>query len=397
MRIEGKRMPIPGADELMREAERRTALSDWGWFDIRTPLDVLTRAVNAEANLSDFGERACAARLSFVLASRLRMIEDRKRTPGIAQEQIRRPIVIPGLPRSGTTTLLQLLAQDPANRSALTWEIHAPSPPPERASHGVDSRISQVQALYDDMGLTRPEIMAMHPFGAQVAEECIFICEHAMTYTPYGAMWDAPSYAAYNASADYASVFQVHREVLQHLQHRFPAERWVLKAPSHMFHLPAIVGAYPDAVFIQTHRDLGRIIPSLAKLFGALRGLYTDDPAKCDVAAAARAQLAAWEAGLAAMAGFRARPDMEERFVDVHYQALLDRPIETIEAVYERLGLSLSGAAVDRMRGWLSTNAQGRHGAHAYSLAECGLSEADIERHFGAYMDTYGVAREARR
>ena len=389
-------MPIPGADELMREAERRTGLSDWGWFDIRTPLDVLTRSVAAEANLSDFGERACAARLSFVLASRLRMIEDRKRMPGIAQEVIRRPVVIPGLPRSGTTTLLQLLAQDPANRSALTWEIHAPSPPSERTVHGVDPRVAQVQALYEDMGLTRPEIMAMHPFGAQVAEECIFMCEHAMTYTPYGAMWHAPTYGAFNASADYAAVFRVHKEVLQHLQHRIPAERWVLKAPSHMFHLQEIVAAYPDAVFIQTHRDLGRIIPSLARLFGALRRLYSDDPAKADVAAAARGQLANWEAGLRAMAEFRGNPGMEERFVDVHYQAFLDAPIQTIETVYARLGMDLSGAAADRMRAWLAGNAQGRHGAHAYSLADCGLTEADIERHFGAYMDSYGVAREVR-
>jgi len=389
-------MPIPGADDLMREAERHTGLSDWGWFDIRTPLDVLVRSVNAEANLSAFGERACVARLSFVLASRLRMIEDRKRMPGIAQEVIRRPIVIPGLPRSGTTTLLQLLAQDPANRSALTWEIHAPSPPPERATYEADPRIAEVQALYDESGLTRPELMAMHPFGAQVAEECIFICEHAMTYTPYGAMWHAPTYGVFNASADYAAVFQVHKEVLQHLQHRIPAERWVLKAPSHMFHLQEIVGAYPDAVFIQTHRDLGRIIPSLARLFGALRRLHSDDPAKADVAAAARGQLANWEAGLRAMAAFRGKPGMEARFVDVHYQGLLDAPIRTIETVYQRLGLELSGAAADRMRGWLAGNAQGRHGAHAYSLADCGLTEADIERHFGAYMDTYGVAREVR-
>jgi hypothetical protein len=390
-------MAIPSADALMREAERRTGLSDWGWFDIRTPLDVLVRSVSAEANLNAFGERACARRLGFVLASRLRMVEDRKVMPAIASEQIRRPVVIPGLPRSGTTTLLQLLAQDPANRSALTWEIHAPSPPPEPATYHTDPRIGQVQALYDDSGLTRPQIMAVHPFGAGIAEECIFICEHAMTYTPYGAMWHAPTYGAYGAAADHAAVFQVHKEVLQHLQHRFPAERWVLKAPSHMFHLQEIADAYPDAVFIQTHRDLGRIIPSLARLFGALRSLYSDDPAKADVAAAARGQLASWEAGLRAMAEFRQKPGMEARFVDVHYQALLDAPIRAIETVYERFGLRLSGAAADRMRAWLAGNAQGRHGAHAYALADCDLTEADIERHFGAYMDRFGVAREARR
>lgn len=388
-------MAVVDATELMAQAERAAGLSDWGWYDIRTPLDVLVRSVNSQAALTPFGERACQERLSLVLANRLRMIEDRKRTPQIAEQEIRRPIVIPGLPRSGTTTLLQLLAQDPANRSARTWEALAPSPPPALA--GECGRIDDVQGLLERAGLTRPELMAIHPFGAEIAEECIFICEHAMTYTGYGAMWHVPDYGAYGAAADMSAVFRVHKEVLQHLQYGSDAKRWVLKAPTHMFHLPTLVETYPDAVFIQTHRDPGRIIPSLAKLFGALRCLYSDDPAKADIASAAQAQLETWARGLEAMAEFRRRPGMDARFVDVDYKALLDRPLETLQRVYAALDLPLPDAAAARMRDWLATNVQHRHGAHAYSLAECGLTDAQIERRFGDYMDRFGVTREERR
>lgn len=390
-------MAVPSAAKLMQQAEARTRLWDWSGFDIRAPLEALVKSVNAEAHLNAHGERACRERLAFVLANRLRMVEDRKRWPAIAEEQIRAPIIIPALPRSGTTVLLQLLAQDPANRSPLTWEILAPSPPPETATLETDPRISEVQAMLDAHGFTRPELMAIHPFGAKLAEECIFICEHAMTLTPYAAFWDAPSYGAFCAGVDEHAVFQVHKEVLQQLQFRCPAERWVLKAPTHMNHLPTLIDTYPDAMFVTTHRDLGRIIPSLAKLFGALRRTFSDDPAKADVLAAARGQLIAWRKGLDAMREFRERPGMDPRFVDVDYQTMLEDPVAAVDDIYRRLGLPLSARARARMQAWLAQNRQGRHGAHDYSLAECGLTERDIEDHFGDYLDRYGVTREPRR
>jgi hypothetical protein len=368
------------ASALLRVAETRAGLTDWGWFDLETPLGVLVRALNEEAALTPAGQRAAAERLALVLEGRLRMIEDRKRRPEIAREVIRRPIFIPGLPRSGTTTLLQLLAQDPANRSPLTWEALSPSPPPQRATFSADPRIGRIQAMLEAHGFTRPEVMAMHPFGAEVAEECIFLCEHTMTYTPYGAFWHVPSYGAFIAGADHRAVFQVHREVLQHLQSANPAERWVLKAPT----------------LIQTHRDLGRIIPSLAKLFGALRSLFTDDPAKADVAEAARSQLGAWRAGLDAVTAFRERPGMDARFVDVDYKGLLADPIGTARAIYARLDLPLPADAAGRMQDWLDANPQGKHGAHTYALAGCGLTEADIDGAFGDYMERYRVTREPR-
>lgn len=387
-------MSLPSADALMSDAEARTRLSDWGWFDIRKPLEALVTSVNAEANLFAKGERACAERLGFVLANRLRMINDRKRWPAIAQEEIRSPLIIPGLPRSGTTMLSRLLGEDPVNRSPLLWEILAPSPPPESESRKTDPRIAQVEDMLNRHGFTRPELMAIHPFGASFPEECVFICEHAMTMAPYGAFWNTPSYLALTMQADMRAVFRVHREVLQHLQFRCDAERWVLKNPAAMGILPAFVDVYPDAKFVMTHRDPGRIIPSLAKLFGVLRRTFTDDPAKADIAAAAKEQLVVWSMALEAMTEFRKRPGMNERFVDLDYKTTLADPIASVEKIYSHFGLELRPDAKARMEAWLAQNRQGRHGAHDYSLAECDLTQGDIEAHFGAYMERYAVTRE---
>lgn len=389
-------MALPSAKTLIEEAEARTGLSDWGDFDITGPLEVLVNSVNTEAKLHERGEQASRERLAFVLGNSLRMIEDRKRWPQIAQEEIRAPIVIPGLPRSGTTVLLQLLSQDPANRSPLTWEILAPSPPPEAATYGTDPRIEEVQALLDRAGFTRPELMAIHPYGAKLAEECIFIFEHTVAHGPYRSFWDCPSYSKLTAAADDRATYQVHKKVLQQLQFRNPAERWVLKSPSHMFHLPALIETYPDAVFIQTHRDLGRIMPSLAGLLSILRRTFSDDPAATDMHAAAQWALSVWRTGLEAMTEFRQRPGMNDRFVDVDYKTMLADPLAGVEQIYHQLGLPLSAVAKARMEAWLGQNRQGRHGAYEYSLAGCGLTEQDIEDNFGAYMERYSVTREAR-
>lgn len=389
-------MTIPSADQLMREAETSTGLNDWGWYDIRTPLDALVRSVNAEGHLHARGELHFRTRIGITLRGNLRMVDDRKKMPEIAREEIRRPIIIPSLPRSGTTILSRLLAQDPATRTPQTWEIFSPSPSPTPETYASNPRIDEVQKMFEDFGYTQRDIMAMHEFDARETEECHWIAEHAMALTGLPAVFNMPSYLAETASINELDVFKIHKEVLQHLQFAMPAKRWVLKCPPFMSRLNGYLATYPDAVFIMTHRDLGRIIPSLAKLMAALRRLSTDDPALADINAFAQGNLVAWKHSLDAMMKFRDQPGMEERCHDVYYADTVSNPIGVVEKIYERFELPLPGAVVDRMRSWLDQNQQGKYGANTYSLADCGLTDADIDSTFKEYMDRYNVPREKR-
>jgi hypothetical protein len=388
-------MAVPGADELMRDAEAQTGLKDWGWYDIRTPLEALASGVKEQGHLTERGERHFQARLGLTLRANLRMVEDRKTIPGIAKEEIRRPIVIPSLPRSGTTILSRLLGQDPANRVPLTWEIFSPSPPPRPETYATDPRIAEVQKMFDDFGYTAPEIMAMHEYGADVSEECHWICEHAAALHGLGAVFSGAGTPP-TKGIDQLEVFKVHREVLQHLQYGMPAKRWILKCPPFMSRLDGYVATYPDAVFIMTHRDLGKIIPSLAKLMAGMRAMSTDDPTLCDPKMGGKGSLMAWKNSLESMMKFREKPGMEDRFLDLYYQDTLSDPIGVVEKIYERFDLPLSGSAVDRMRAWLAANPQGKYGSHSYTLADCGLTEEDIDRTYGDYMEKYKVPREKR-
>ncbi|MGE0741767.1 MAG: sulfotransferase [Hyphomonadaceae bacterium] len=380
------------AHSMMLAAERATGLSDWGEFDVRAPLEALTQSLETEADLNAHGLRFAEERIAQALCNRLRLVEDRKRYPEIARQAIERPIIIPGLPRTGTSILFNLLAQDPANRSPRTWEIMQPSPPPRRESYEEDARIEYVQRKLGEWGFLSPEMLSGHPFDARLAEECIFLCEPILSNTPFPAFWHVPAFAMRPVDLD--AVFAEHRRFLQHLQAFYPGERWLLKAPTHLLMLDHVARAYPDAMFVLTHRDLAKVLPSIAALFVTHRKTFTDNPCNFDLHETMQFNLAMWSQALEALEDFRKRPGMEARFVDVRYLDIVADPVGVAEAVYGKLGLALSHDTAGRMRAYVGAHRGNAHGLHAYSLAQSGLTRADIEGAFGGYMDRYGIERE---
>jgi hypothetical protein len=380
------------AARIRQDAERATGLADYGDFDVLGPLGLLCASLNEEAGLNAFGRDFAHDRLVIALGSRLRVVEDRKRYPEIAEQKIERPIVMTGLPRSGTTMLFNLLAQDPDNRAPMAWEVMLPSPPPERASFATDPRIAVVQARLDAWGLTSPEIFAIHPFGADLAEECPFICEQVLVNTPYAAFWNVPGYVAAVAEVGREGVLAEHRKVLQHLQARNAGKRWILKSPGHLAHLDALTAVYPDAVLVQTHRDMRKVLPSYASLFSAERRLYSDDPRNSDAGKMLRERIPYLAGRLAAAADFREHA--RQTVVDLLYTELAADPMGAVRELYRTLDIELTPATDARMQAWLADNRKGKHGATDYSQAAAGVSEAEIDAAFGDYMARHGVVRE---
>jgi hypothetical protein len=299
--------------------------------------------------------------------------------------------VILGLPRAGSTFLHSLMAQDPANHGTLTWEMILPSPPPEPTSYAGDPRIERVNAILDAMGLQRPEVVALHPFGARAPEECHLLMELMALGDNLNALWRMPAYARARATVDLRQGYLTHRMGLQNLQFRHPAERWVLKNPGHVFYLEHLLAVYPDARIVQTHRDPARVIPSVAALLLAMRRGASDQPFSGEKIA--RGNLQAFAAGLDAAIDYRARAGNDSQFFDVHFRQLIADPIGTVRAIYRRFELPLSDVALERMRGWLEADTS--HSVKAkFTLGEFGLDEAKIDAAYGRYMAHYGIARE---
>jgi hypothetical protein len=380
------------ADELLAEASARSGLSDFGGDDFLEPYRIFVRALDAEAQLHALGRLIARSDVVNWLENRLQLAEWRKRRPEIARERVAAPIFITGLPRTGTSILHELLAQDPAHRVPLHWEVRHPCPPPERGAED-DRRVARAERQVQLWNHVVPEYRAMHELGARLPVECIQLTAHSFRSEELMGRHQVPSYAAWYAGCDLAPAYRFHKAMLQHLQSRHRRERWVLKAPSHLPALATLFAVYPDARVVLTHRDPLKILPSVASI------LYSTAYVRSD-AVDPKAMLG-WFTGetcrglLDGMTALRASgAAAPHQFHDLRYADLVARPLETIGALYDAFGLRLSGEAEARMRAYLAAKPKGKHGAHRYDFAATGFDRAAERERFRPYQERYGVPSE---
>jgi len=377
---------------LLEAARRETGLEDFGGDDFREPLGLVLEGLETEARLTPLGRLVARRDLLGLLTNRLRLAEDRKRHPGITEQQIARPFFIIGLPRTGSTLLHHLISQDPASRAPQAWEVMTPSPPPEAARYDTDPRIAEAERKLRWLDWLAPDFKAIHPLGAQLAIECIAILSHSFLSSRFHTTYRTPSYQAWLKKQDRRPAYAYHRRFLEHLQWRTGADRWVLKAPAHLYALDALFAIYPDALVVQTHRDPRMVLGSVASLTLSLQSAFAGplDPAEIG-----REVMQSWTEGLErGMHVRRTGPAGAERFFDVRYQQLLADPIGTVREIYRHFELPLTVEAEHRMRSHLRGNPQHKHGRHAYDLKAFGLDGASLDQHFGSYREFFGIEPE---
>jgi sulfotransferase family protein len=254
---------------IVAAAIKSAGRDDFGSDSYREPLEVFTAACRDEAELTPFGKFLVAAMLQRALANRLSLQRWASEHPEVRAEVITAPWVIVGLPRTGTSILSMLLGLDPGARPLLQWEAAHPIPPVTLAEAGNDPRIAKTAKELAGLLKLNPPLKAMHPFGATLAEECVTLFMYDLRTLALETQAHVPSYARWLEQADMTPAYAQHRLALQVLQSRRPTERWILKTPNHLWHLDALIAAYPDARIIWTHRDPGPVVTSLASLANA--------------------------------------------------------------------------------------------------------------------------------
>jgi hypothetical protein len=379
------------SQQMIDQAQRDTGLADWGQSRFPRHLEVLLRALNTEAHLHELGRMRAHHRLLIMLRARLHLVDDRKRFPQIAQQEIRKPILVVGLPRAGTTFMHKLLASDPVHRSPLAWEILFPSPPPERASYARDPRIARATAAFEEEGFMQPQIQACHAWDATLAEECNFIWEHSMLSVDFSAWWDVPSYSKYLMEQDFGEVYEVEKQVLQQLQYRCAGERWVLKTPAHMLWLKDMFAVFPDACLVMCHRDPLKALASLSDLLYEMRRLFSDQVEPGDFG---MIEINAYGANQAT--AFRERPEYKNRFFDVNFLDVQKDPMGTVKRIYDHFGIDLGAERELAMRESLERDRErhGKSGRHSYSAEKVALDLERLNRHWSPYLERYRVPLE---
>ena len=400
---EGDKLDLRGAvpldaSSLMHAARSGTGLEDFGEDDSgwREALDSLTRALNEEAQLSLIGRLLARSDLIIHLQARLNLTALWRSEPMVLEQDIRRPLFIVGLPRSGTSILYELLAQDPRFRVPASWEGLFPCPPPGTAGEAQSeaARIARADALLRQWAAVAPEFDTMHEMGGQIPCECGMLMAPTMLSDHIASHYQAPSYHAVLAEADMGPVYAYHRRVLQSLQWRRGGEHgWLLKQPGHLGLLPQLFATYPDARLIQTHRDPLKCMASATSLLGTLYWIRSDAPFEASAfedlifgaATAGRlAQASAWRDGGAIPAA---------QVLDSRYQDLSDDPVAAVRRIYSFLELPFGEIETGRVTAYLQRKPKGAAGAHSYEhlSAEQAAKERPL---FRDYQQRFGVPDE---
>ena len=372
---------IGSAADLHAAATAITGLAEFGTDDYGDGLAVLLEAYASEARLTPKGTRVARALLRGALTARLFSEAAWARHPEHAEVAIERPIFVTGLPRTGTTALHRLLTADPAHQGLELWLTEVPQPRPPRETWADDPAFSRIQAAYERHHVAHPEFMGVHYMAADQVEECWQLLRQSMRSVSYECLAHLPSYSAWLAGQDWTGAYRRHRRNLQLIGLPDRGRRWVLKNPSHLFALDAMLRVYPDALVIQTHRAPRTAIASVCSLAAQASAGWSS---AFTGEVIGRDQLELWARGLERFTAVRARHD-PARFCDVSYDEFVKHPIPTVEAIYAHFGLTLSAAARDAMR---ALHAQGAPAparpAHRYALSDFGLTDDQVDERFGS-------------
>jgi hypothetical protein len=378
-------------DQLVEQAVAAAGTDDFGAPTWREGLDRLVDALQHEARLHELGVAIVAGEIVAYLVNRAEITRWVAEHPEVARQEITAPVVIVGQPRTGTTILYDLLAQDPRSRAPLSWEVDRPCPPPRTETYDDDPRIAEVQATIELADTLIPGFTTYHPIGARLAQECVRILGSDFRSWIFPTQYRVPSYASWLLEgADMAPAYRWHRRFLQHLQSEHAGERWLLKSPGHIWHLDALSAEYPDAVLIQTHRDPLRVVASVSALVAHLRRMASDETS---VRAAAEEFADHIVVGLDRFLAARTDGSLAgHRVIDVHYQQFAADPLGTIDRVHDELGLDLPSATRRRMASFLDSH---RHeGRATYTFADTGLDADALRERVRAYEEHFDVPRE---
>jgi hypothetical protein len=378
--------------ELIEIAMRRTHLDDFGEPPFEDALRTLVDACNTEAGLNLFGRFAARQHMLDLLETRLRLVDYWRQTPEIRKQAIHRPLFITGMPRSGSTFLHDLLAQDPDNRVPLTWEVMFPLPVPRREGIGSDPRIRKAENRLRWLLWTRPSIVKAHPIGARLPQECVAIMSYSFQSDEFLCTFRIPSYENWLRTCDLGPAYGFHRRFLQHLQWLCPGERWVLKAPDHVHALPSLLGIYPDARIVFLHRDPLKVLGSVASLTKLLLDAFGNHINARQVGADEARILV--DKAVKIMEFQDRNPSLADRFINVRYLDLIRDPIATVQRIYERFGVTLSADTHARMRVFLGAERRKGRAKHIYRLADFGLDPNREKPRFAAYYERFTIECE---
>lgn len=378
---------------IIAEAEEKAGISD-PETHLHANLEALVSALNEDGRLGPEGK--ATARRGFVgrMVDRLEGIKWLRDYPEIGAEAIREPVILTGLPRSGTTYFQYLFDRDRRFRLIRTWEAIMPNPPPGFDPESVARRKAMEAEFNANM---RPDIEgfdALHLIDEDGPQECHVFLEQSWSAAGFFNLHDVPGYFDYLMSElDLVAAYQVHKRQLQLLQWKLPQPRWAVKYPNHVIAMDAILQVYPDARFVMTHRDPVQTLASISKMTFTLRSARQEEPV--DPLRVGRQMLDFMRRHIDRIMAFCSGPQAD-RVTHVDYYRLVADPAAMLPEVHAGLGIDTPEDVRESIAGWRRENPKGKRGANEYTLEQFGINPREAAELFADYTQHFDIPRETR-
>ena len=376
------------ADWLHAAAREKTGLSDFGPPDYRVGLTVLLDALDAmarEGRLSAAGRSIVHGALIGTLVARLYTQEGWRRNPHYREVGIRRPLIIIGVPRTGTTALHKLLSVDPQFQGVEFWLSATPMPRPPRATWPQIPEYQGCVAGLQAMLAVMPDFAAVHDMTADTVDECLNVLQQSFVSNMFASTFDVPDYRSWWYEQDEGPSYRRYADVLRLVGIDEPGKSWLLKNPGHIWGIDHLLSVFPDACIVQTHRDPAQAIPSLCSVLRMVQG-----PALGNGVQSERLGPIETEKWLRAIRRTEAaRVRYPERFHDVRHSDFHRDPIGVVRGIYRRFDIPLSADSESRMRDWLANQPPEQKGGHRYTAEEFGVTAGQLRRDFADYIARY--------
>ena len=372
--------------EIINEAKNQTGMANFGNPLFMNGFEALISSINQEANLNEIGVEAQKHRLIGILANILRIENALMENPKILEEEIKSPVVIVGLPRTGSTMTHRLLASDPNHTAMLWWEGRYPAMlEGEKRGNPLD-RMEMGKAEVEAVMQASPDALTIHPWDYKGADEEILLLEHTFFSTVPESFMRLPTYSKWVESQDHIHAYAQLKIMLQYLQWQNPGrnkKRWVLKSPHHLGFIDKLLKAFPDSKVIQTHRDPLKTVPSFCSMCSNLFEPLTNSYDKNEIGHH-------WAHKLAKVLNHCMEVSNlnKENFLNLEFKKMIKDPILEMEEVYNFIDEDFTDQAENAMNAWKEEN-QHEMGAHQYSLEEFGLESSFIDSYFSEYINQY--------
>jgi Sulfotransferase family len=370
---------------LHQAATNQTGLDDFGDGAYVEGLRVLLKALDTDLKLTGVHRERVFGSLVGVLIGRLYAQKGWREHPDCLRNAVHRPLIITGIPRTGTTALHKALSMDPQFQGLELWLAQTPMVRPPREQWPSNPLFRQAAAGLAAVAEAAPLVKTIHDMVAEEPDECLNAMVQSFVTIQFSSTLHVPSYHEWFLNQDEGPSYRRYADLLKLVGLRDRNRRWLLKNPGHVLGIEPLLQTFPDALIVQTHRDPIEAIPSTCSLIETFRTFYLGD--QTYPRELGRTQCKLWRIGLGRM--MKACDRQPERFYDVEFNQLNADPIGVVRGIYEWARMILAPPVEREMMNWLDTHSEGKSGAHRYTAERFGLSPELIREKYGEYMARY--------